>query len=93
MGPVASAGQRREVLEQLAKLRQEAELVHGDPSKLEIVGADAERGAFVPPTLLFCRDTSAAEAIHSVEAFGPVCTIVPYESVDERDRARATWGR
>ena len=33
MGPVASAGQRREVLEQLAKLRQEAELVHGDPEQ------------------------------------------------------------
>jgi oxepin-CoA hydrolase/3-oxo-5,6-dehydrosuberyl-CoA semialdehyde dehydrogenase len=81
MGPVASAGQRREVLEQLAKLRQETELVHGDPSKLDIIGADAEKGAFVPPTLLYCRDTSSAEAIHSVEAFGPVCTVVPYESV------------
>ena len=82
MGPLASAGQRREVLEQLAKLQQEAELVYGDPNKLEVIGADVERGAFVPPTLLYCANTSSAEAIHSVEAFGPVCTIVPYESVD-----------
>ncbi len=82
MGPVASAGQRREVLEQLAKLQQEAELVYGDPKKLELVGADAEKGAFVPPTLLYCRDVSIADAIHSVEAFGPVCTIVPYADVD-----------
>ena len=82
MGPVASSGQRREVLEQLLRLKQEAEVVHGDPSKLEVVGADAEQGAFVPPTLLYCRDTNRAEAIHSVEAFGPVCTVLPYENVD-----------
>ena len=82
MGPVASAGQRHEVLEQLAKLQKEAELAYGDPKKLALVGADAEKGAFVSPTLLYCRDTKAAQAIHSVEAFGPVCTIVPYEDID-----------
>jgi oxepin-CoA hydrolase/3-oxo-5,6-dehydrosuberyl-CoA semialdehyde dehydrogenase len=82
MGPVASMGQRREVLEQLLRLKQEAELVYGDPGKLDVTGADAEKGAFVPPTLLYCRDTSRSEAIHSVEAFGPVCTVVPYEGID-----------
>lgn len=82
MGPVASMGQRREVLEQLLRLKQEAEVVHGDPGKLDVMGADAEKGAFVPPTLLYCRDTSKSEAIHSVEAFGPVCTLLPYENVD-----------
>jgi oxepin-CoA hydrolase / 3-oxo-5,6-dehydrosuberyl-CoA semialdehyde dehydrogenase len=82
MGPVASAGQRREVLDQLARLKAEAELVHGNPDELEIIGADPETGAFVPPTLLYCRDTSSAQAIHSVEAFGPVCTVVPYADVD-----------
>jgi oxepin-CoA hydrolase / 3-oxo-5,6-dehydrosuberyl-CoA semialdehyde dehydrogenase len=84
MGPVASTGQRREVLEQVSKLRQEAELVHGG-DRLEVVGADAETGAFVPPTLLYCRDTSSAEAIHSVEAFGPVCTVVPYANANLGD--------
>ena len=82
MGPVASSGQRREVLEQLQRLKQEAEVVHGDSGKLEVVGADAEKGAFVSPTLLYCRDTAKAEAIHSVEAFGPVCTVLPYENID-----------
>ena len=80
MGPVASTGQRQEVLEQVARLRKEAELVHGG-DKLELVGADLEKGAFVPPTLLYCRDTGSAAAIHSVEAFGPVCTVVPYPDV------------
>ena len=82
MGPVASTDQRREVLDQLRKLEREAEIVHGG-GKLEVIGADSERGAFVAPTLLYCRDTAQASAIHSVEAFGPVCTIMPYTSTEE----------
>ncbi len=49
----------------------------------EIAGADADKGAFIPPTLLYCRDTSSARAIHEVEAFGPVCTVVPYRDSDD----------
>src|SRR5579862_678706 len=69
MGPVASLSQRREVSEQLGKLRQEAEVVCGAGAVVPL-GADAERGAFMAPTLLYCRDAAAARAIHSVEAFG-----------------------
>jgi oxepin-CoA hydrolase / 3-oxo-5,6-dehydrosuberyl-CoA semialdehyde dehydrogenase len=83
MGPVASLGQRREVLEQLGRLRREAEVVYGDSGKAEPLGADPDRGAFLSPTLLYCRDTSGARAIHSVEAFGPVCTLVPYDTLDD----------
>ena len=82
MGPVVSLGQRREVQEQLGKLRQETETLLGDKD-VEVVGADGEKGAFVAPTLLYCRDPRSARHIHSVEAFGPVCTLVPYEGVDE----------
>ena len=82
MGPLASLGQRREVREQLAKLQREAEIVYGGGREGEPVGADAEKGAFMAPTLLLCRDTSSAREIHSVEAFGPVCTVVPYDDVD-----------
>jgi oxepin-CoA hydrolase / 3-oxo-5,6-dehydrosuberyl-CoA semialdehyde dehydrogenase len=82
MGPVASLGQRREVSEQLARLRQETELVCGG-AKLEPLGADAERGAFMAPTLLYCRDAAQARAVHSVEAFGPVCTLLAYRDTDE----------
>jgi oxepin-CoA hydrolase/3-oxo-5,6-dehydrosuberyl-CoA semialdehyde dehydrogenase len=93
MGPVASTDQRREVLDQVAKLKGEAELVYGEPDKLELLGADPRKGAFVPPTLLYCRDTGSAEAIHSVEAFGPVCTVVPYAGLDEAiELARRSGG-
>ncbi|HYM44312.1 MAG TPA: phenylacetic acid degradation bifunctional protein PaaZ [Steroidobacteraceae bacterium] len=82
MGPVASLSQRREVSEQLGKLRQEAEVVCG-AGAVEPLGADAERGAFMAPTLLYCRDAAGARAIHAVEAFGPVCTLVPYTHLEE----------
>jgi len=83
MGPVASLGQRREVLSQLALLEREAEIVCGGSAKTEFLGADAERGAFLAPTLLYCRDAGRARAVHSVEAFGPVCTLLTYEGLEE----------
>jgi len=82
MGPVASLGQRREVLEQLGKLKREARVIHGNDA-VNPNGADSDKGAFVAPTLLYCEDVSAAQAIHEVEAFGPVCTVVPYKSSDD----------
>jgi oxepin-CoA hydrolase / 3-oxo-5,6-dehydrosuberyl-CoA semialdehyde dehydrogenase len=82
MGPVASLAQRREVLGQLARLEREAEVVCGNGRQAELADADADRGAFIAPTLLFCRDSARAAAIHEIEAFGPVCTVVPYEGLD-----------
>ncbi len=82
MGPLVSLAQRREVREQLARLRREAEVVAGEESLSDLAGADAEKGAFMRPTLLHCRDTAAARDIHTVEAFGPICTVMPYEDVD-----------
>jgi oxepin-CoA hydrolase / 3-oxo-5,6-dehydrosuberyl-CoA semialdehyde dehydrogenase len=82
MGPLASLGQRREVREQLSKLQREAEIVYGNGRDADITGADADKGAFMAPTLLLCRDASSAREIHSVEAFGPVCTVVPYNDID-----------
>jgi oxepin-CoA hydrolase/3-oxo-5,6-dehydrosuberyl-CoA semialdehyde dehydrogenase len=92
MGPVASLSQRREVTEQLAKLKQEAEVVAGGAGEAKPLGADAERGAFIAPTLLYCRDVTRARAIHSVEAFGPVCTLVPYRDTEEAVAAQLVLG-
>ncbi len=92
MGPLASLGQRHEIREQLGKLQQEAETLLGgaDPA---LVGADAAKGAFVAPTLLYCRSPREARQIHSVEAFGPVCTVVPYEDLpDAIDLSRRGGG-
>ena len=81
MGPLASLAQRREVLGRIAELRREAELVSDE--RLELAGADPDKGAFVAPSLLYCREPKSAKAIHAVEAFGPVCTVIPYTSTAE----------
>jgi oxepin-CoA hydrolase/3-oxo-5,6-dehydrosuberyl-CoA semialdehyde dehydrogenase len=81
MGPLAALSQRREVLGRIAELRREAELITGE--SLDLAGAEHEKGAFVAPSLLYCREPRKAKAVHNVEAFGPVCTIVPYDSTSE----------
>ncbi|HAG03309.1 MAG TPA: phenylacetic acid degradation bifunctional protein PaaZ, partial [Leclercia adecarboxylata] len=37
-------------------------------------------GAFFPPTLLFCPQPDETPAVHATEAFGPVATLMPYQS-------------
>ena len=83
MGPLVGLAQRSDVLAHVAKLRTEAELVAGDPDNFELVDADAKRGAFVPPLLLHCAKPLAATAVHEIEAFGPVCTVMGYDDLDQ----------
>jgi oxepin-CoA hydrolase/3-oxo-5,6-dehydrosuberyl-CoA semialdehyde dehydrogenase len=83
MGPLAGRAQVREVAANAEKLRAATELVYGGPGTLDVVGADAERGAFYPATLLYDDRPFERTAPHDVEAFGPVNTIMPYGSVDE----------
>src|SRR5579862_856047 len=83
MGPLASLEQKREVMARVAELRVEAELVAGDIDNFTVTGADRDRGAFLPPLLLQCNAPAAARAVHEVEAFGPVATIMPYDDADE----------
>ncbi|HSY97174.1 MAG TPA: phenylacetic acid degradation bifunctional protein PaaZ [Steroidobacteraceae bacterium] len=83
MGPLVSQEQRTQVLAQVAELRAEADLVAGNLDRFELKGADRVRGAFVPPLLLLSRDPRTARAVHDVEAFGPVATVVPYRDTAE----------
>jgi oxepin-CoA hydrolase / 3-oxo-5,6-dehydrosuberyl-CoA semialdehyde dehydrogenase len=80
MGALASLDQRDEVLRAVKTLRGAAELVIGDPDDFEVVGADRERGAFLPPMLLRCDDIGVPEP-HDIEAFGPISTVLPYQGV------------
>jgi len=82
MGPLASLAQREEVRRSLGALLAAGSAVFGDPERVEVVDADAERGAFLAPMLLQVTDPGEA-APHEVEAFGPVSTLVPYTSVGQ----------
>jgi oxepin-CoA hydrolase/3-oxo-5,6-dehydrosuberyl-CoA semialdehyde dehydrogenase len=67
----------------IAELRGEAELVHGDPERVDILSGDAEAGAFLNPVLLYCDRPESGAAVHDVEAFGPVSTVLPYDGLDD----------
>ncbi|MFT7476074.1 MAG: oxepin-CoA hydrolase/3-oxo-5,6-dehydrosuberyl-CoA semialdehyde dehydrogenase [Verrucomicrobiales bacterium] len=84
MGALIDGDQRERVRESIAQLSMAADVVFGGASSdaVAVVGADAEAGAFVAPTLLRATDRFA-DVIHSIEAFGPVSTVVPYASVAE----------
>ena len=82
MGALASRDQRAEVRRSVSELLPAGQLVFGDPDRVEVVGADPDRGAFMSPLLLRCHDATRAEP-HQVEAFGPVSTIIGYRDTAE----------
>jgi oxepin-CoA hydrolase/3-oxo-5,6-dehydrosuberyl-CoA semialdehyde dehydrogenase len=83
MGALASRGQRDEVRDRVNTLLKDAELVFGGNDEFALLHADRNKGAFFMPTLLHCEKPLGARAVHSVEAFGPVATVLPYDSIDE----------
>jgi len=83
MGPLVSRGQVDEVRERVAELAAAGEVVYGGGDGFSVVDADAEKGAFFQPTLLYCGHPFDHSAPHDVEAFGPVNTIMPYATLDD----------
>ena len=78
MGALVSCAQRDDVRAQIAKLvASGARVVSGDPAAT----TGPEGGAFMPPVLLRADDPWASTAIHDIEAFGPVATIMPYRDI------------
>src|SRR6266699_1258115 len=82
MGALAGLEQREEVRRSVKALLSAGRIVSGDPDRVEVVGASAERGAFMAPLLLQADDASRPEP-HQVEAFGPVSTIIGYRGTDQ----------
>jgi len=78
MGPLVSTAQREDVRAAIAELATEAEIVVGDPAN-----DGAPGGAFLAPVLLRCTDPARARKVHSVEAFGPVATVIAYDGLDQ----------
>ena len=83
MGALASQGQRDEVRDRVKELSNQADIVYGGTDDFDVVDADAAKGAFFMPTLLHCQRPLTSHAVHSVEAFGPVSTVLPYTDLEE----------
>jgi len=83
MGSMAGLTQREEVKSQVQKLLASSKIIYGSLDSVSVLDADAEAGAFLSPLLLINEQPFASEASHSIEAFGPVSTIMPYKNIDE----------
>src|SRR4030095_15553926 len=82
MGSLAGESQRKEVKEQVQKLLASSQIVYGSLDSVEVLDADAKKGAFLSPILLMNDKPHTAKEVHEVEAFGPVSTIMPYKNLD-----------
>lgn len=83
MGALSSFDQRDEVRARIKDLQADAEIVAGNPDQVTLSSGDAETGAFMNPVLLYCDNPFAARAVHEVEAFGPVATVMPYDTIED----------
>ena len=80
MGALVSIAQRKDVQKRIAELEAAgARIVAGDPAAEPPVAG----GAFLPPVLLRADDPWHSEAVHDVEPFGPVSTIMPYRDLGD----------
>ena len=83
MGPLVGRSQMEDVWENVNRLISSCEILYGGVREFEIRGGNREKGAFFPATLLHCNQPTTATEPHDVEAFGPVCTVMPYRDLDE----------
>src|SRR5438309_766745 len=79
MGALASRAQLTGVRAAVAELATSARIVSGDPGVSPVAG----NGAFMAPILLRTDDPWGTDAVHDIEAFGPVSTIMPYRDLDD----------
>lgn len=83
MGSLAGESQRKEVKAQVQKLLASSQIIYGSLDSVEVIGADAEKGAFMSPILLMNDHPLSSKEVHEVEAFGPVSTLMPYSSAED----------
>jgi oxepin-CoA hydrolase/3-oxo-5,6-dehydrosuberyl-CoA semialdehyde dehydrogenase len=83
MGSLAGKSQQEEVKSQVQKLLASSHIIYGSLDSVELLDADAAKGAFMSPLLLLNENPFNSTAVHEVEAFGPVATLMPYYSTEE----------
>ncbi len=83
MGALINRGHLARVRERLAELSLATPAVFGDPEAFEVTGADRQKGAFISPILLLNDRPFEKNLTHETECFGPVSTLMPYESLEK----------
>jgi len=80
MGSLVSRAQLERVTVGVAELRSEAACIHDGAAQV-LVDADPTVAACLGPTLLGLAQPDRADAVHRIEVFGPVATLMPYRDV------------
>jgi oxepin-CoA hydrolase/3-oxo-5,6-dehydrosuberyl-CoA semialdehyde dehydrogenase len=83
MGALASMDQQRDVSERVEMLARGNEVLFSARDGFHLVGENCASGAFFAPTLILCRNAMVNDAVHDIEAFGPVSTMMTYRDLDE----------
>jgi len=83
MGALAGKDQLNDVVENVKLLMKSQEIVFGNLDKVELMGADASKGSFMSPILFLNKDPFNKLDCHNIEAFGPVSTILPYDTLED----------
>ena len=83
MGSLAGQSQLIEVKEKVELLSKSQKIIIGNFDNFDVKGADKHKGAFMPPIIFLNEDPFKNTDCHSVEAFGPVSTLMPYKTIDD----------
>jgi oxepin-CoA hydrolase/3-oxo-5,6-dehydrosuberyl-CoA semialdehyde dehydrogenase len=83
MGSLAGESQREEVRAQVQKLLASSQLIYGSLDSVQVIDADAQKGAFMSPLLLLNEHPFQSKEVHEIEAFGPVSTLMPYDHLED----------
>jgi oxepin-CoA hydrolase/3-oxo-5,6-dehydrosuberyl-CoA semialdehyde dehydrogenase len=80
MGALAGKSQVEEVRKHVTELLKSSRLIYGDLDNVDVIDADKNKGAFLSPLLLLNEAPFTNDEVHSIEAFGPVSTLMPYNT-------------
>ena len=82
MGALASKVQVERVKENVKILMESQEKVFDNSQNLNLVDASIEKGAFFSPVLFRNDEPFLRDAVHNIEVFGPVSTLIPYKNME-----------
>jgi oxepin-CoA hydrolase / 3-oxo-5,6-dehydrosuberyl-CoA semialdehyde dehydrogenase len=83
MGALVGKSQRDDVLAAIEQLKSGSEVLLGGMDNYQQIGVESDKGAFMAPTLLRCANPLTTTTPHDVEAFGPVSTLMPYDTIED----------
>jgi oxepin-CoA hydrolase / 3-oxo-5,6-dehydrosuberyl-CoA semialdehyde dehydrogenase len=83
MGALINQQQKERVTAQLQEMLKITPSIFGQSEPKEVLGADAQKGAFMAPVLMYNDKPLKKTISHEAECFGPVSTLMPYKNTDE----------